>query len=380
MNRWVITVVISLMGVVFVPGIESAEKQDPYKAFIVTEASTGNILEGENIHLKWPPASITKLMLVGIVMEKLERGELKLSDNIIVSGKASKMGGSQVYLKEGEVFTLEEMLKAMLIASANDAAYAIAEFVSGSAEEFVELMNQNAKALKMTDTKYHFVHGLPPSKGQQEDISSCHDLAILARQLLKHPKILEWTSIRRAGFRDGKFIMYNSNKLLAKMPNVDGLKTGYYRKAGYSVVATAKKEGLRLIVVVLGSPKARARDNVAIEKFKKYFSQYTMVKVIKKGQVIDKEIILPQGKTMTLKGIADSEFLYPVAKDKRNSLKTVINLPEEIDGEIKKGQKLGELNISYSNKLIGKINIVSPVNVPKAGVFTRLFRLFGLGS
>ena len=120
------------------------------------------------------------------------------------------------------------------------------------------------------------------------------------------------------------------------MPNVDGLKTGYYRKAGYSVVATAKKGGLRLIVVVLGSPKARARDNVAIEKFKKYFSQYTMVKVIKKGQVIDKEIILPQGKTMTLKGIADSEFLYPVAKDKRNSLKTVINLPEEIDGEIKK--------------------------------------------
>ena len=164
------------------------------------------------------------------------------------------------------------------------------------------------------------------------------------------------------------------------MPNVDGLKTGYYREAGYSVLATAKKGDLRLIVVVLGSPKARARDNVAIEKFKKYFSQYTMVKVIRKGQVIDKEIILPQGKTMTLKGIADSEFLYPVAKDKRNSLKTLINLPEEIDGEIKEGQKLGELNISYSSKFIGKVNIVSPVNVPKAGVFTRLFRFFGLGS
>jgi len=380
MKRWVITVFIALMGIVFVPGKGSAEKQDPYKAFIVTEVSTGNILVGENIHLKWPPASITKLMLVDIVMKKLERGELKLSDKIIVSGKASKMGGSQVYLKEGEVFTLEELLKATLIASANDAAHAIAEFVSGNAEEFVELMNQNAKALNMTDTKYHFVHGLPPSKGQQEDISSCHDLAILARQLLKHPKILEWTSIRREGFRDGKFIMYNSNKLLVKMPNVDGFKTGYYREAGYSVVATAKKGDLRLIAVVLGSPKARVRDNLAVEKFKKYFSQYTMVKVIKKGQVIDKEIFLPQGQTTTLKGVAGSEFLYPVAKERKKELKTAISIPEKIDGEIKVGQKLGELNISFENKIIGKVDIVSPVDVPKAGAFTRFLRFFGLGN
>ena len=273
MERHIITVLFVLMWIVFIPGIDSADGEGPYKAYIVTDAGTGNILEGENIHLKWPPASITKLMLVYIIMEKLERGELELSDNIIVSGKASKMGGTQVYLKEGEVFTLEEMLKATLIESANDAAYAIAEFVSGSTEEFVKLMNRNAKALNMMDTKFHFVHGLPPSRGQQADISSCHDLAILARQLLKHPQILEWTSIKRAGFRDGKFIMYNRNKLLFKLPNVDGLKTGYYRKAGYSVVATARKGDLRLIVVVMGSPRARARNKLAIEKFNKHFLQ-----------------------------------------------------------------------------------------------------------
>jgi len=263
MQRSIITILIALLGFVLVPGVKSDEKQDPYKAFIVTEASTGNILAGENTHLQWPPASITKLMVVHIVMEKLARGELKLSDNVITSAKASKMGGTQVYLKEDETFTLEEMLKATLIASANDAAYAIAEFVSGTAEEFVNLMNQYAKALGMTDTKYHFVHGLPPSEGQQEDISSCHDLAILARELLKHPKILEWTATQREDFRGGEFIMYNSNKLLAKMSSVDGLKTGYYREAGYSIVATAIKGDLRLIVVVLGSPKSSVRDNLA---------------------------------------------------------------------------------------------------------------------
>lgn len=378
MRRSIITVFIVLLGLVFVPGAESDEKQDLYKAFIVMEASTGNILTGDNIHLQWPPASITKLMVVHIVMEKLARGELKLSDNVITSAKASKMGGTQVYLKEGEVFTLEEMLKATLIASANDAAYAIAEFVSGTAEEFVNLMNQNAKALGMTDTKYHFVHGLPPAEGQQEDISSCHDLAILARELLKYPKILEWTSIKKEGFRDGKFIMYNSNRLLSKMPSVDGLKTGYYRKAGYSVVATAKKGDLRLIVVVLGSPRARVRNNLAIERFKEYFSRYSMVSVIKKGQLIDKEVFLPQGKIMKIKGIARSDFSYPVANDRKEELKTTINIPDEIDGEVKAGQKLGELNIRFENKMVGQVDIISPVDVPRVGIVTRSLRLIGI--
>jgi D-alanyl-D-alanine carboxypeptidase (penicillin-binding protein 5/6) len=162
------------------------------------------------------------------------------------------------------------------------------------------------------------------------------------------------------------------------MPEVDGLKTGYYRAARFNVVATAKKGDLRLIVVVLGSPKSKIRDRVAVEKFKKYFSRYTMVKVIKKGQVIDKEIVLTQGETRTLKGVAGSEFRYFVARDKQSSLKTDINLPEEIDGEIQKGQKLGELSITFEDKPVGKVDIVSPAHVLKAGIFTRLLRYFGL--
>ncbi|MEE9536850.1 MAG: hypothetical protein V3V51_05340 [Desulfobacterales bacterium] len=198
---------------------------------------------------------------------------MKLSDQIKVSRKAAGMGGSQVYLKEGEVFTLADLMRATMIESANDAAYAIGEFVAGSKEEFIRLMNVTARSLHMVDTEFHSLHGLPPSRGQIADVTTCRDLSILSRKLLKYPKILEWTSVRRDRFRNGTFFMTSANRLLSKMPEVDGLKTGYYRRAGHNIVATAKKEDLRLLVIVLGSPTAGIRNAFVMQKFKKYFSQ-----------------------------------------------------------------------------------------------------------
>jgi len=355
------------------------EKVAPYKAFIVTEAVTGKMLEGENIHERRPPASVTKLMLAYVVIDKLNRKEINLTDKIVTSKEASKIGGSQVYLKEGETFTLEEMMKAVLVASGNDAAYAVAEFVAGSKDAFVRLMNEKAKALGMNDTEFNSVHGLPPSKGDKEDLSSCHDLAILARELLKYPKILEWTSIATEGFRDGKFIMNNHNKLLTKMPGVvDGLKTGYYRETGFNVVATGKKGELRFIVVVLGSPSAKIRDEVAIEKFKKAFSQYKVINVVKKGEVIDKDIFLIDGKYRKIKGVVNSSFSYPVPYDKKDSIKKEINVQEKIKGEVREGQKLGEVIIKFDDNIIARIDIVSPIHIPKANLFTRFIRRMGL--
>jgi len=357
-----------------------AKKEDPYKAYIVVEGSMGKVLEGENIHLKWPPASIAKLMLAAVVMEKLEKGAVRLSDIVPVSKQASKMGGSQVFLKEGETFTLEELMKAVLVASANDAAYAVAEFVAGGAAAFVNLMNEKAKALDMVDTEFHSVHGLPPSKGEVEDLTSCSDLALLARALLRYPKLVEWTSIKTDGFRNGTFIMNNHNKLLNRMSAVDGLKTGFYQKAGYNVVATAKKGPLRLIAVVMGSPTARTRDRIAEEKLKKYLTQYSVVSVVKKGDVIDREISLPDGKLKSIKGVADSTFSYAVPQAKKNELKKEINLPEKIEGEVKQGQKLGELVVTLDKQVIATVDIVSPENVPEAGVFTKLLRMLGFDT
>ncbi len=357
----------------------TTEKVEPYKAFIVTEASTGKMLDGENIHEKRPPASITKLMLAYVVMDKLNKKEISLTDKITVSKEAAKIGGSQVYLKEGEVFTLEELMKATLIASGNDAAYAVAEFVAGSKEEFIKLMNEKARDLGMNDTEFNSVHGLPPSKGQKEDLSSCYDLAILARELLKYPKIIEWTSLKTETFRDGKFIMNNHNKLLTKMPDiVDGLKTGYYRETGYNIVATGKKGDLRFIVVVLGSPTAKVRDDIAMEKFKKAFAQYKIINVVKKGEVIDKDIYLVDGKYRKIRGITNAGFVCPVPNDKKDAIKKEIVIQERVKGEVKEGQKLGEVIIKMDNNVIARVDIVSPVFVPKANLFTRIIRRLGL--
>jgi D-alanyl-D-alanine carboxypeptidase (penicillin-binding protein 5/6) len=355
-----------------------AVKAEPYKAFTVVEATTGTVIEGENVHAKRPPASVTKLMVALVVLEKVQKGEVKLTDQVTATKEASKIGGSQVYLKEGEVFTLEEMMKAIMVASANDASYAVAEHVGGSKEGFINLMNEKAKALGMADTEFHSVHGLPPSKDEKEDLTSCNDLVILAREALKYPKLLEWTSIKSEGFRGNTFIMNNHNKLLSKMPGIDGLKTGFYSETGFNVVATVKRNDLRFIAVVMGSPSANIRDNVAMEKLKKAFGQFKMLNIVKKGELVDKEVILEDGKYRKLKGVADVNFLYPVANDKKGTVKKEIVLPERIKGEIKEGQKLGEMIIKFDNEQIGKVDIVSPVYVPKANLFTRLIRKLGL--
>lgn len=398
MKRWILLVLIAFFSVAIVEArpvqrVSGAQKPvpattgqakapavktEPYKAFIVVEAVTGRMLEGENIHAKRAPASVVKLMVALIVAEKLTKGEVKLTDRITVSREASGIGGSQVYLEEGESFTLEEMMKAILVASANDAAYAVAEHIAGTKDEFVRLMNEKAKALNMADTEFHSVHGLPPSKDQQPDLSSASDLAVLGRELLKYPKILEWTALKSEPFRDGKFIMNNHNKLLTRMPGVDGLKTGFYSETGFNVVATGMKNQTRFIVVVLGSPSAKIRDDVAVEKFKKAFSLYKMVTIVKKGEVIDKDVILVDGKYRKIKGVAGSDFIYPVPGDKKGTIQKEVSLPAGIKGEIREGQKLGEMVVKFDNEVVGKVDIVSAVYVPKANLFTRLIRRLGL--
>lgn len=357
-----------------------AEREAPCQSFIVVEASTGIVLDGKDYDTPWPPASVAKLMLAAVVAEKLKRGDIKLTDQITVSRQASKMGGSQVFLKEGEAFTLEELMKAVLVASGNDAAYSVAEYIAGSAEACVGLMNEKARALNMAKSEFRSVHGLPPSEGEPDDMTSCKDLAMLARSLLAYPKVLEWTSIRTESFRGGSFIMNNHNKLMYRMPDVDGMKTGYIRKSGYNLVATAKKGDLRLIVVAMGSPTARVRDTFVEEKFKKHFSQYTMLKVSKKGDPIDKEILVPDCKLRSIKGVTGADFSYPLPHAKKNAIKKEIALPEKIAGAVKAGQKLGEMVVSFEGEPIGRVEIVSPEDYPEASFFTKIFRKLGLGT
>ncbi len=361
------------------PATESkVQTPETCKAFAVMEASTGKVLESQELHAKLPPASITKLMVALIVLEKVTRKELQLSDQVAVSKAASKIGGSQVYLKEGESFPLEEMMKAMMIASANDAAYAIAEHVAGSSDAFVTLMNEKAKALNMADSEFHSPHGLPPAKDQKEDIVSPNDLLLLSRELLKYPKLLEWTSSKTDSFRGETFTLTNTNKLLVKMPEVDGLKTGFYRQAGFSIVATAKRGDLRFVAAVMACPTGKYRDQFAMEKLKAQFSQYKVIPIVKKGEVIDKDVNLVDGKFKKIKGVAGAGFSYAMPQSKKGNIRKEISIPESIKGEVREGQKLGEVIVYVENDQVGKIDIVSPTYVPKANLFTRLIRRLGL--
>jgi serine-type D-Ala-D-Ala carboxypeptidase (penicillin-binding protein 5/6) len=248
--------------------------RNPYLGAIVVEAGTGNVLFEEGADAKGYPASVLKLMDLLIILEKVQRHELSLQDQVPVSAKASGTGGSQVYLAEKESFTLDEMLYALMVQSANDAAVALAEKVGGTTDGFLELMNAKAKALGMNNTVFHSVHGLPPSAGQENDVTTARDLSILCRELLKYPDTIRYTSTQARPFRPGPKVinMTTHNHLMGKVEGCDGLKTGYITQAGYSIAVTAARQGRRIIVVVLDSIDLKTRDGKATELVAKGFA------------------------------------------------------------------------------------------------------------
>ena len=250
--------------------------KNPYLGAIVEDASTGKVLFEAQADAKGYPASVLKLMDLLIIEEKIEQGQLSLKDSVPVSAKAAKTGGSQVWLAEKESFSLEDMLYALMVQSANDAAVALAEKVAGSTDAFIELMNRKAKELGMNSTVFHSVHGLPPGHGQEHDVTTARDLAILCRELLKHPETLRFTSTREHVFRpnagDKTVVMRTHNHLLARVEGCDGLKTGYIAQAGFSIAVTAARNGQRVVVVVLDSVDLKTRDARAAELVAKGFA------------------------------------------------------------------------------------------------------------
>ena len=250
--------------------------RDPWLGAIVLDAATGKVLYEDRADAKGYPASVLKLMDLLIILEKIEQKHLSLEDQVPVSAKASHTGGSRVWLKEKESFTVDEMLYALMIQSANDAAVALAEKVAGSTDAFIELMNRRAKELGMNSTVFHSVHGLPPATGQEHDVTTARDLSILCREVLKHPDTLHYTSTRERPFRPnvaGKtVIMRTHNHLLGHVEGCDGLKTGYITASGFSIAVTAARQGQRVIVIVFDSTTLKVRDAKAAELVAKGFA------------------------------------------------------------------------------------------------------------
>ncbi len=237
----------------------------PYASAIVVDAHSGETLFSRNADLQVYPASTLKLMVLLVILEKIEQGTLQLDEMVQVTVDAYRMGGSQVYLDPKESFSVEDLLYALMIQSANDAAVALATHIAGTTEEFVELMNKKAEELGMQNTRFYSVHGLPPAKGQKVDVTTARDFATLCLYLSKKPEVYAYTGTKVRDFRDGKFVMRTHNHLLKKVDGCDGFKTGYFSKAGFSIAATAKKNGVRIIAIVMGSKERKVRDAEAIK-------------------------------------------------------------------------------------------------------------------
>jgi len=253
--------------------------KNPYSGAIVIDAATGKVLFQDRPDVKGYPASVTKLMVLLIILEAVESHHLSLNEPVTVTAEAAKIGGSQVYLKENEVFPVDDLLYALVIQSANDAAAALAIHYAGSKEAFVELMNKRAREIGMKSTVFHTVHGLPPSKRQLPDVSTPRDIARLSQELLKKRNALKYTSTKERTFRGDSakpFIMRNHNYLLGSMTGCDGLKTGYFHAAGFSVAATASRGRQRAIAVVMGAENRRVRDTKAKEMLGKGLMQLAM--------------------------------------------------------------------------------------------------------
>ncbi len=250
--------------------------RDPWLGAIVLDAATGKVLYEDQADTKGYPASVLKLMDLLIILEKIAQKQLSLQDQVPVSAKAAQTGGSQVWLAEKESFTVDEMLYALMIQSANDAAVALAEKVAGSTDAFLELMNRRAKELGMNSTVFRSVHGLPPGKGQEHDVTTARDLSILCRAVLKHPDALRYTSTRERPFRPnvaGKtVIMRTHNHLLGHVEGCDGFKTGYITASGFSIAVTAARNGQRVIAIVFDSTTRKVRDAKAAELVAKGFA------------------------------------------------------------------------------------------------------------
>ena len=340
------------------------------RAALLMEKTTGQILFAQNEHEKLEPASVTKIMTLLLTMEAISRGELRYEDTVTVSKNAASMGGSQVYLSEGEQITVEELLKAVCVSSGNDAAVALAEHVSGVTELFVQQMNNRAKELGMVDTCFLNPTGLPA----EGHVTSAYDIALMSRELiLRHPDLRRFTTIWMDTIRGGEFGLSNTNQLIRFYEGATGLKTGSTDAAGYCISATAERSGMELIAVVLGGETSQQRFEDAKTLLNYGFSTYALADVtpaerqivpVKLGRAPSVEAVLEAGKLLVGKGQA-------------GSLSQTVTLREDLVAPVEKGQTVGTLTVQCGDATLAELPLTAADTVERmtwGDLFVRLLR------
>ena len=350
----------------------AAAPQAEAAAAVLMEKETGALLYEQDAHDKREPASVTKIMTLLLVMEALEEGRLALTDQIAVSAHAASMGGSQVYLKEGEQMSAGELIKAVAVVSGNDAAVALAEHIAGSESAFVSRMNEKAAQLGMADTNFVNCTGLPAAG----HLTSAYDIALMSRELiLRHPQVREYTTIWMDTIRDGQFQLANTNRLVRFYEGCTGLKTGFTTSALYCLSATAEREGMELIAVVLGSPTSAQRFSAAQALLTYGFANYTLVDV-RPDQAIP-PVAVSLGVADTVQPVLETGSRILVEKRVLNQITTSLRLTDGVEAPVEEGQKLGELVVSAGDVQLRTIPLVAHQAVARItvpGLFLRLVR------
>lgn len=347
---------------------------------ILIEYSTGKILYSKKIDEKLAPASMTKIMTLLLIMEAVEEGKINLDNNIPISTNASSMGGSQVFLDPNTEMKAEELIKSIAIASANDSAVAMAEAISGTTANFVSRMNFRAKELGCKNTNFKNVHGLD----EEGHYSTAYDMSLIARELLKHEQILKYTSTYEAYLNKPNGTstwMVNTNKLIKYYTGLDGLKTGFTKTAGYCLTSTAKRNDMRLISVVMKEPSSQVRNSETISLLNYGFSNYKIKTILKKDQNLG-TIEVQNGKKelADITILEDATNLESINDNKEYSFNIVT---DKVKAPLKKGDKVGTLELTEQGTIIKRLNITVKENIPKANIwdlYKRNFKSIIIGS
>lgn len=353
--------------------VEPSEKETGMKvkakAAVLMDAVSGEVLFAQNAHKKLPPASVTKVMTMLLILEGCDSGKIRLSDTVTISERAASMGGSQMYMEPGEQHTVEELLKGVAMVSANDGCVALAEHLAGSVEMFVEQMNKRAAELGMEDSHFVNTNGLPVAN----HYTSAYDIAVMSRALIAFPETAQWFTKWQDTIKVGlpgkekEFGLTNTNKLIKQYPGAIGIKTGFTQDAGYCLSGAAERDGTRLIGVILGC----ATSNIRFAEIKRLldygFSNYESVKIAEKGQV-QKALKIEKGTPSKVDVIMEDDAAILVKKGNKNRIKTKIEMDGYIKLPLKRGQKLGELVVLQDGKEKERFPIVARDSAKKASI------------
>ena len=377
-----ISIYLTIILILLSPNISSAESEEVFdidaKSALLMDFNTGEIIYEKNPHERLAPASISKVMVLLIAMESIEDGKISLDDEVIISGNAESMGGSQVFLEEGEVQKVDDLIKAISLRSANDASVALGEHISKSESAFLKLMNKRAKELGMENTNFANATGLP----NDNHYTTAYDIAIMSRELMKYPKIQDWLTLWMAEMkvsRDKDIVqgLVNTNRLIKDYDGANGIKTGSTQEAGFCLSGSAKRGNLQLISVVLGCENSKIRFEESKRLLDYGFDNYNSVTIGKKGDIVAQTKVNKGSEEFTNIVLGRDSFIL-VPEGSSSNVEKEINIPETIDAPIEIDRVIGELILQIDGKTIDKVDLVCEKKIEKANVLDMIKKIINM--